>query len=168
MSTPSHHDAAWRILQRALLRDRNLKLTFGLLGALLSSWLLYYSFDRWSWAFAAIGLVLLLLSMRLLHLVRRQWRTQSMPLLQLLRYHTQSIVWVYAVATPRQPFGVQLTSGVTVFFRLIDRQSDSIQIPDADLTTLERALADWLPHATFGYSAEYEQWYTANPALLLQ
>lgn len=168
MTTPPYHDAAWHIVRRALLRDRHLKLLFGLLGAGLGGSVLYYSFDRWSWAFAAIGMILLLLSVRLLRQVALQWRPHAMPLLQLLYFQEQRIVWVYAVATPRQPFGVQLTAGVTVFFRLIDGTCESLPVPQRALDTLERALADWLPHATFGYSTEYEQWYTADPALLLQ
>lgn len=168
MQTPSYHDAAWQIIRRALIRDRNLKLLFGALGAVLSGWLLYFSFDRWSWAFAAIGLVLLLLCIRLLHQVGRQWRVSAMPLTQLLYFQETRIVWVYAIATQKQPFGIQLTSGATIFFRLIDGTCDTLQVPVADLSTLERALADWLPHATFGYKSEYEQWYTASPALLLR
>ena len=55
-----------------------------------------------------------------------------------------------------------------VYFKLIDGDEITLSIPEKELNTLMKELNRRLPHATFGYTKDREQWFMAEPALLLR
>ncbi|MEM1323628.1 MAG: hypothetical protein AAGG75_25430 [Bacteroidota bacterium] len=99
----------------------------------------------------------------------RQWRyrqTERHPLLQLLRIRSRRIVWVYSTITQRMPFGVQFSRNAYLHFKLVNGKEWVLSIPEGQIEEVMKALNRRLPHATFGYSQEKEQWYTAHPEMM--
>ena len=90
------------------------------------------------------------------------------PLLRTLRHEPQRIVWVYSVQTQRMPFGFQTTNSGTLYFKLEDGDQHTVNLPAAALRPVSEMLNQMLPHASFGYTADREQWYMAHPEMLRQ
>jgi hypothetical protein len=155
-------------IKNALRIDRNLKFIFGISATLFGAWLLMFVFERFSWIFAAFALAMLVSGIRLLSDVFRFWKMEQTPLIQLLFYQPQEIVWVYTIVTEKLPFGVFFSKKGTMYFKLLNGDEISIKLDEKQLPLISESLNSVLPHATFGYSKEKEQWYMANPAMLLK
>ncbi|MGB0984252.1 MAG: hypothetical protein ACPG19_09440 [Saprospiraceae bacterium] len=155
-------------IKNALRIDRNLQLIFGIIAVLFGGWLLLFVFKRFSWIFAALALVMLFSGIRLLYDVFRFWKMEQTYLIRLLFYQPQEIVWVYSIVTEKLPFGVALSKKGTMYFKLLNGDEITIKLDDKEMPLISKCLHEVLPHATFGYSKEKEQWYMANPAMLLK
>ena len=86
----------------------------------------------------------------------------------MLKYEPEKIVWVYSIKTELAPFGIQLYTFGILFLKLNDRDEFCVKMASKDLTNISKSLNDLLKHATFGFTPEREQWYIANPYLLLK
>jgi len=90
------------------------------------------------------------------------------PLINVLSFHPEKIVWVYALRIDNMPFGIQLVSNGRLAVKLNDRIELSLSIPSKDISIVSSKLKLLLPHATFGFSAEKKQLYLIDPHLLLK
>ena len=106
----------------------------------------------------------------LYHLVRilRYRNLRRHPLMDLLLHDRQQIVWVYGMVTQTSPYGFTVNRMGTLHLRLKNGMDWAVSIPPDRLTEVSEALNPLLPHATFGYSAEKDQWYTVDPHMLIR
>jgi len=86
----------------------------------------------------------------------------------MLQKEPKRIVWVYSIVTKRMPFGFQINQSGTMYFKLLDGDELTLSFPASELKSISEMLNYHLPHATFGYTKEREQWYMAHPELLLR
>ena len=117
---------------------------------------------------ALLGLACTLLGIRLAFQLLREKLARGSYLLYLLENRPRHIVWVYAVVTERLPFGLQFGSSCTMYFKLMDGDEVSVGLSAKNQRKVSKTLNRLLPHATFGYTRDREQWYMADPAMLLR
>lgn len=118
--------------------------------------------------FVLIGLGMLIIGLRFFF---REWPNKNIlqsRLFRLLLNHPQQIVWVYSVHTQRMPFGFQILESGILYFKLVDGDELSVGLPANQLKKVSESLNPLLPHATFGYTRDREQWYIANPEMLFR
>lgn len=123
----------------------------------------------WGWGqfiFAFLSLLLLGGGLYFLRLTVVDWEIEEHELLQTLREHPERIVWVYSVVTQRMPFGFEFSNDGILFFKLMDGNTITIDLPARELKQISESLNRLLPHATFGFTKDREQWYMASPELL--
>ena len=90
------------------------------------------------------------------------------PITTVLLKKPRKVVWVYSVVTQRMPFGFVINHSGTMYFKLIDGSEMTLSLPAEELKSISEMLNYHLPHATFGYSKEKEQWFLAHPEMLLK
>ena len=115
-----------------------------------------------------IGLSAIILGAKLIYSRFSMISTGEMPLMTILLKEPQKVVWVYSVVTQRMPFGFQVNQTGTMYFKLIDGNEITLTLPALELKPISEMLNYHLPHATFGYTKEREQWYLAHPAMLMK
>ncbi len=115
---------------------------------------------------AVSSLITFLISLLFIRDILRQWDINKSEILQLIHFAPQNIVWVYDVKVNLVPFGIVVKSYNTLFFRLLNGDFRQIRVSEKYIKKIYNSLDIQLPHASFGYSQEKEQWYMANPALL--
>ncbi|MBV6653640.1 MAG: hypothetical protein KI786_07790, partial [Mameliella sp.] len=62
----------------------------------------------------------------------------------------------------------QLLRNGTLYLKLRDGDDVSVSLSADDLKVVSRYLNRLLPHATFGYTKDREQWFMASPLMLLR
>ena len=155
-------------IRQALMIDRNSRFLVGLLAFGIGIWSLSKGIAASAWFMYLLGGVGIGLGIKLIYDTVKVWQPRQMQLLQLLFNEPKSIVWVYSVLTVRLPFGIQWTRKGTMYFKLAEKDEITIRLYEKDIKKVSTYLNDLLPHATFGYSQEREQWYMANPLLLIR
>ncbi len=158
---------ALRTIREAIRREWEMKRWAGGITGLVGISLLFLFFGR-SHVWAIIGLALVLLGLGILYQAWRNGHPRNHPLPPLLNRHPRQIVWVYSVVTHRLPFGFNFSRDGIMYFKLADGSDISLSMPADRLKWVSRYLNDRLPHASFGYTRERQQWYMANPHLLMQ
>lgn len=154
-------------LKRAEKRENTLiLLALGLF--LLLSLALVVLFYRKSIVLVSVVLIVIILGMKWFWNRLKVYFQDELPLANLLEKEPRRIVWVYSMITQRMPFGFQINQSGTMYFKLIDGDELSVSLPAKDLKIISEALNTYLPHATFGYTKEREQWFLAHPAMLLK
>ena len=157
-----------RVLLGAIKREQYTKLLVGVSAIIIAVWILVrFEFERKSWIIGAISLSFLVIGIQLIHQSIRNWNPTKSKLIYLLLYQPQEIVWVYAIVTQRMPFGLAFSQMETMYFKLMDGDEITLRIPEVIIAKVSEKLNHILPHASFGYSEEREQWFRANPAMLL-
>ncbi len=116
--------------------------------------------------FVLIGIVLMVLGIKLANDAIQNRDVDNSRLMQLLLKSPRQIVWVYSVVTLRMPYGLVFSRNATIHFKLVDGNELKLSMPQQDSKEVLKMLNFYLPHATFGYSADREQWFIANPELL--
>ena len=155
------------VLRKAIRREWRLKLVS-------SSLLLAFglSFASFFWGASVIltlfGLACALLGIRFIFHLLQEKGTSGHRLFYLLKHRPRDIVWVYAVVTQRLPFGLQFGSSCTMYFKLMNGDEVSVGLSVKNQRDVSATLNRLLPHATFGYTRDREQWYMADPAMLLR
>jgi len=114
-----------------------------------------------------IGLVLFVLSIKFCFWTFRHRQLEDSRLYQLINHQPKKIVWIYSIVTQRMPFGFEMMNSGTLYFKLIDGDDISVSLSKDDILILAETLNTILPHASFGYTKDREQWYIANPELLI-
>jgi hypothetical protein len=122
---------------------------------------------QWSAILALFGLILTTLALRLFYTLMQQLPVSEHRLMKLLREHPRQIVWVYSVVTQRMPFGLEIFRSGLMYFKLADGKEITVELPADRLKGVAEHLNDLLPHASFGYTRDREQWYMAEPLMLL-
>lgn len=156
-----------QILEKELRKEQIQKwvaTTFMLCIGLL---IVFFCFQS-STAFTMLGMVLSVLGMRYTYLYFPSRRSAEFQLIQLIKYNPKQIVWVYAIVIEHAPFGLQFSRKATLYFKLLNRKEWSVSVSSKDVESISKALNAVLPHATFGYTRDREQWYMADPALLIR
>lgn len=97
----------------------------------------------------------------------KNWDLNLNPILIRLHQKPTTIVWLYTIKVDFSPFGIQFWDEFTLSFRLDNGEELQIRVRSTEITAIEKMLKQMLPQATFGYNKEREQWYMANPMLLL-
>lgn len=154
-------------LGKAVWREWALKLGASLLLVAFGLGLAWVTFGT-QIVLPLFGLICTLLGIRFIFHLLQEKRAGGPRLMYLLENHPRHIVWVYAVVTERLPFGLQLGSSCTLYFKLMDGDEVSIGLSAEAQREAAQTLNQLLPHATFGYTRDREQWYMADPAMLLR
>jgi hypothetical protein len=92
--------------------------------------------------------------------------TKGNKLEQLLQTQPRQIIWIYTVNYDIAPAGIYLYRRSTLVFNLSNREQLFLYGSAREVESCKRFLAKLLPHATFGYTKEREQWFMASPLLL--
>ena len=90
------------------------------------------------------------------------------PITTMLLKEPRKVVWVYSIVTQRMPFGFVINHSGTMYFKLIDGSEMTLSLPAEELKSTSEMLNYHLPHATFGYTKEREQWFLAHPEMLVK
>ena len=155
------------LLHEAVRREQRLQL-LACMGLLCLGLTFCYVFFTYSIFLTILGLFFTVLGIKFTYESLQRRRPEDHPLMQLLRYQPHRIVWVYAMVVERMPFGFRLSQSGALYFKLIDGDELSISLPKRHLKLVSRTLNRLLPHASFGYTKDREQWFLASPELLLR
>ncbi len=112
------------------------------------------------------SLILAVLGLRFLANILKERNPMNHLLIQLLLNDPRKIVWVYSLSTQSMPYGFHINRFGLMYFKLIDGDELSVSLPANKLRAVSKSLNAHLPHATFGYTKEREQWYMAHPGML--
>lgn len=158
---------AMQCILSGLRREHRLKVVCAA-GLLLLGLVFLYAFFTKSIILTAFGLLCSVLGLRFLYGLIANWNVANSRLMTLLHFHPKEIVWVYSVITEQLPFGFQLLRNGTLYFKLRDGDDISVSLSTDDLKAVSKYLNGLLPHATFGYTKDREQWFMASPLMLLR
>lgn len=161
----NHRDM--RALRKAVAKDRNQQLV-ALVFVLLSGIALIIMLAHRHAVFSILGAAASVLAFRALYPWFGRLVIHKTPLFNLLLNQPRKIVWVYSVVTQRMPFGFEFSRNGLLYFKLIDGDQIVVSLPEDKLVSVANFLQRLLPHASFGYTADREQWYIAAPELLIQ
>lgn len=164
-TNPLLRHPAMSLLKKALLRECHmqiLSLFFLLMGSVA---LLVFTFEK-SVILPALGLGGFIISIHLLYRTARLLNVEDHRLIWLLKHHPRSIVWVYSVKTERLPFGFQLFTSSTLYFKLSNGEELTVGLSPEKSKVISKFLNRLLPHASFGYSHDRAQWYHVHPDML--
>ena len=139
-----------------------------ILGGLGFSWATYIATESTFTISVILSMILWTVALRFSYSIWREWQIERSPLLVLLHQSPQLFVWIYMIRVEVMPFGVQFWNEDTLVFKLSNRSELQIRATSREIDRIRATLLILLPHATFGYSKEKEQWYMANPAMLLK
>ena len=158
---------AMRILRSAVRKELRIKIlaAMGLLGIGISMVAIFFNRNI---ILVVIGLAGIVFGIRFGFELFRLRRVGDHPLFRCLLNRPGQIVWVYSVVTQRMPFGFQTARSGLLYFKLIDGSEITVGLPEKHLRLVSHYMNRLLPHATFGYSRDKEQWYMASPEMLLR
>lgn len=117
---------------------------------------------------AVVGVIALFFGLRFGYRTILERPNDRHPLNLLLLNRPKDIVWVYSVVTEWMPFGLKFGNSSLMYFKLIDGEEFCLSIPEKQIEPISRFLNNLLPHTTFGYTQDREQWYMAAPELLIR
>lgn len=129
--------------------------------------LLTLLFNR-HWLWPLTGLFLVACGLYLLIRWSRSGSPEQTALYKVLCHRPGEIVWVYPVVTQVMPFGISLYDRSYLIFKLLNGREHALQVPSRKVRLLMKWLNRYLPHATFGYSANKARNYSADPARLIR
>lgn len=87
-------------------------------------------------------------------------------LLEMLYETPDDIVWVYSMVNDHHPFGLQFFQRGILYFKLVNGDEISANLPPRKLKLISKILSRSLPDTVFGYSNERARRYLSNPASL--
>ncbi len=154
-------------IHKALKREIRLKMALAIAMIVFGEVLCIYTFQN-NVFLTVIGLLCLIFGVKMVYDNYRFLKIEKTPLLHILAKQPEKIVWVYSMLTQRMPFGIEFSRMCIIYFKLIDGDEITVSIPVKALEPTMKTLNRRLRHATFGYSKDREQWFMAEPALLLR
>lgn len=158
-------------LQHIIKAERHelfLKMIVGMVSLIGGVWVMYrYGFQGISWLIPAFSLLMIVTGIRLVLDSIKYQKIQAMPIFKDLLFEPENIVWVYTLVTQRMPFGIEILKSGSLHLKTINGEEHQVRLDEKYLPILTQCLREMIPHATFGFTKEREQWYMANPALLL-
>ncbi len=162
-----HLHPAMQLIYRAIQKERHTKLALALCLMVGGVVFPYLYFQKNNFVTVA-GAAALLIGMRLMFGTIRTPQAVDERLWFLLNERPRHIVWVYSVTTRTMPFGFHLWDVGTMYFKLLDGNEISINLPVKKIKMVSRFLNRLLPHASFGYSDERQLQFEKDPKLLLK
>lgn len=153
---------AMQILCKALVREARLQLLSAFLLTGGSAILVYYCFEE-NIILTAFGLAGFVLGLRFFFKTTKQSSIESNRLILLLNKNRQKIVWVYALNTQLNPFGLEFMDSGVLYFMLDDGDEISVGLPAKNLKLISKFLNRILTETTFGYSKERAEQYRLEP-----
>lgn len=156
-----------RVLYRAIRRERNIKLIIALSLMFIGVMLPYFYFQKNKFIWS-IGLAALAIGIWLMFSIIRTPQAVDERLWFLLNKETKKIVWVFSISTQRMPFGFHLWDAGTMYFKLVDGDELTINVPTKKLKMVSKFLNRLLPHASFGFTEERQAQFEEDPKLLLK
>jgi len=159
------------LLYLTLIKERNLNLFYGLLFVLIGLSITFFLGNvTLPLMILLIGLmgIIVLVGFKFLFEAFQNWDIINHRLFRLINQDPKKIVWVYSIQTQLAPFGISVFSTGELYFKLDDSTQIIVNAATANLKTISSELNSILPHATFGYTLERDQWYAASPFLLLK
>jgi len=152
-------------IRKALKREIRLKLLASVALLLFGELLCIYAFQL-NGAIVVVGIVLTVLGIKYTRDALLNRNVEKTPLIQLLLKEPKKIVWIYSVVTQRMPFGLEFSKEATIYFKLIDGDDMTLNMSESEAGKTLKTLNFKLPHTSFGYTQDREQWFMADPALL--
>lgn len=159
-----HAHPGMDILSKSLTTENRIKILLSLSLVILGLYLIGTAIL----IYIIVGVLLIVPGMYFLIPAILEFQIHRNPMMNVLIEDPQTIVWVYSVVTERMPFGLKVFSQSTLYFKLLDKEEHSVSIPEKYIDIVTRMLNKKLPHATFGFSRDKEQWYIASPELLIK
>ncbi len=153
-------------LYGAMRKEAQSRLFLAISGSLISIFLLLQFNSERIFSFLAILALIFFISLTINTLKRLRNKNYSCKLA--LEQKPKSIVWVYSVKTQRLPFGISVSDEILLYFKTVNKKEFSIKVKEKELSEIMAFLNGLLPQATFGYSLDKDQWYEADPHLLLK
>jgi hypothetical protein len=106
-------------------------------------------------------------TMGVYHLYHHLSRARVLDRLLKTLYETpQEVVWVYAMVNDHHPFGLQFLQRGILYFKLINGDEISANLPPRKLKLISKILSRALPDTVFGYSNERARRYSQDPTSL--
>ncbi len=152
-------------IRKALRREIRLRLLASVALLLFGELLCIFAF-RLNGAIVFVGIVLTILGIKLTRDAFLNQNVEKTALMQLLLYDPQKIVWIYSIVTQRMPFGLEFSKDAIIYFKLINGDEITITMSESETNNTLEMLRIKLPHVTFGYTSDREQWFMADPAML--
>ena len=154
-----------KAIQNALKRELRAKLLASVALLLFGELLCIYAFQL-NGAIVVVGIVLTVLGIKFTRDALLNRKVEQTPLMRLLSKEPIKIVWVYSEVTQRMPFGLEFSKEATIYFKLIDGDEVTLSMPEKEIKNVLNILNTKLPHASFGFTKDREQWFMADPAML--
>lgn len=154
------------ILKKTIKREWTQKMIICIIMLLVGIFLLFSGFSSIS-LLTIPGLFISGISIRLLLTIWPDRNPDKHILLTLLRSTPSRIVWVYSIKTQRMPFGLKTGESGLMYFKLTNKNEIVLPVSVHHLKAVAVHLNQLLPHASFGYTPERDQWYTVDPHLLM-
>ncbi len=162
-----HLHPAMQLLYKAIQKERYMKLILALC-LMVSGVIFPYLFFQKNSFVTVAGLAVLLIGIQMMLGIIRTPQAVDERLWFLLNDNPKQIVWVYSVTTRTMPFGFHLWDAGTMYFKLLDGNEISINLPVKKMKMVSKFLNRLLPHATFGYSDERHWQFEKDPKTLLK
>ncbi len=156
---------AIELLRNAIRRELRLQLILSLLLLLCGVLLCLFFFPDFI-IMTIIGLATTIIGIRLVYQTALRLRLDRSSIMHLLQEEPHRVVWVYSVVTERLPFGFQFSRSGTLYVKTDDAETYSVSLPANKLKLVSKTLNRLLPHATFGYSVDKDQWFQESPEKL--
>ena len=87
-------------------------------------------------------------------------------LLKILYETPEEVVWIYSIVNDHHPFGLQFSQRGIFYFKMINGDELSANLPPRKLKLISKILSRSLPDTVFGYSNERARRYSQNPTSL--
>lgn len=153
------------VLRKALIRETRWQLVAAV-ALLLVGLVLLSFFYKTSIIAGLLGLFMCVTAARYIYTFSAIKVAEDHPLIQLISYEPERIVWVYGQQTERLPFGLHFSRSSVLYFKLIDGEEFSVSIPGRYVRLVSRTLNRLLPEASFGFSEQRATRYAEKPRLL--
>lgn len=154
-------------VESALIREGRLQVIAAVALTLVGLSLALFLMDK-NRLFTAISWTAFFAGLFFLYRILLHNTTDKHPLVHLLKNNPEQIVWVYSVVTQRMPFGFQIAQNAILYFKLLNGDEISVELPVKQVKLVSKTLNRLLPHACFGYSDERADSYLTDPKSLLR
>lgn len=153
------------VLRKALIREARWQLIAAI--ALLVVGLSLIGFFYQTYVLVSfLGLFMTITAFRYIYEFSAIKHADDHQLIHLISYEPERIVWVYGELIERLPFGLQFSQSGTLYFKLVDGDEISVNIPGRHLRLVSKTLNRLLPETSFGFSSEKAEKFAQKPRLL--
>ncbi len=170
MTIPSKSNLT--LLEKALRKNRNIKLIWGLFLLGLAVFLTFYLNRplllpaKTAFLFLLFCIILAFSGGYLLLNAVLRYDIHKNSILKTIREEPQKIAWVYTTKIEYFPFGIKFMDMCSLHIHLTDYDKMVLFMQEKELKKLNQLLKMHLPQTTFGYSKQREQLYDISPDLL--
>lgn len=156
-----------RLIHNAVQKERNVKLALSLILMTVATVVPYFNKSKNNFVYTCC-LIAFLIGLQLLYQIIRKPRSEEDRLIDLLNKNPKQIVWIFTITTQTMPFGFHLWDSGVMYFKLLDGDEITVNLPVKKLKMVSKFLNRLLTHASFGYSDERQAKFEQDPKLLLK